>query len=505
MSILQVTNPMNLTTVFRRALEASGVINPGDAVVLGVSGGPDSMTLMHLAASTHHDLGIHPTVVHVHHGLRGPSADADQHHVCTMAKALDLPCVVCRVEAGQVAAEHGLSIEYAARRARYTALGDQASRLGAKAIITAHNADDQAETVLMHFLRGSGLAGLRGMQIVAPLSEAHTLRPLPGDLVILRPLLETPRSVVERYCATHHLDPRFDETNSDMAYFRNRVRHDILPMLERETPGLRDRLTRLASITSADYDLLHAALLDAWEGVKLDTTGHHVTVHLDRWRALPLALRRATLRHAVTLLDTPPEDLSFIHIENAVRLADRGSTGDRADLPGGLALIVSYDHLIIAAEDFEQSQPQRPYMDAGTSLTIDAPGLYPLPGSDWEVLVELVEDIDPPNWDWDPGLLDGWGAYTLLDADAAPLPLTLRTRQPGDRIRLEGVGTQKLSDYMINARIPADWRDRIPLLANDEHIIGICGRRVDERCHIRPTTESMWRLTYQKITEKAAL
>lgn len=488
---------MDLLVEFERTLQTLGVLQRGDKVVVGVSGGPDSLALLHLFVRASASLGVHPHVVHVNHQIRGEDANADARFVAEIAAGWGIPCHVVRMDVPALAAERRLSLEEAARQARYTALAQQATALGARVIAVGHNADDQAETVLMHLLRGAGLAGLRGMLLVTNLSEYHLLKPLEASLLLVRPLLNISRAAIEAYCAEWGLTPRFDRSNLDTTYFRNRLRHEVLPLLERINPNIRAMLLRTAAVLAADYEVLQAQAHAAWEQITRKADGAHICFDLEGWRALPLALQRATIRRATWQLRPHLRDVSYQHVEDAVRVAQRGETGAQATLPAGLILRVDYDALIIMPVGGLPPPPDWPLLAPGSVLDLNGLGEYPLPGSVW--CFSLREYDGPRNGPmWERLLADPWAAP--LAADALQGPLVLRTRRAGDRFRPSGVGgTQKVSTFMINEKIPALWRDRLPLLAAGEAIVWLCGWRVDERFVVRSETNRVWVARFERI------
>ena len=252
---------MNLLSQVRKTIEEHDLLVAGESVVVGVSGGPDSLCLLHLLRhlSRAYDLTLH--VAHLDHGIRGEESRVDAQFVADLARQWELPATVERADVPRLAEEEGLAIEEAARRARYRFLARVAGQVGASRIAVGHNADDQAETVLMHFLRGSGLAGLRGILPLSPLGELRLGQserdsPLAAELRLIRPLLEVPRSAIEAYCRDQELSPRFDRSNLDTTYYRNRLRHKLLPVLETYNPNVREVLRRTAQVMAADHELL---------------------------------------------------------------------------------------------------------------------------------------------------------------------------------------------------------------------------------------------------------
>lgn len=478
---------MDLVERVRRAIETHALLESGEKVVVGVSGGPDSLALLHSlkALSPAFSLTLH--VAHVHHGLRGDEADADADFVMALADEWGMPSSLRHADVLALVAERKLSVEEAARQARYTHLAGVAQAVGAGCIAVGHNADDQAETMLMHFLRGSGLAGLRGMRPRIPLSDYHLLNPIDVQLSLIRPLLSIPRAEIEAYCEANGLQPRFDRSNLDRTYFRNRLRQEVLPLLETLNPGVRDVLRRSAEVAAADYDVLAKQAERAWENCLLEDRGPEA-VHFDlvRWRELPLALQRATLRKAVWHLRNSLRDVTFVQVNDAVRVAAGGDTGSQATLPAGLSLRVGYEALVVCGEGYRPQSPDEPLLAPGQHLTLAVPGAVDLPGG-WRLSIGLYEGRrDGPQWE--ALLAERWAAP--LDAGTLGTRLTLRTRQPGDRFQPQGMdGHQKVAHFMVNAKIDGRLRDRVPLLVAGDAIVWLVGWRVDRRFVVGPATQ----------------
>ncbi len=490
---------MDLLSEVRNFIQQHGLLAPGDGVVVGVSGGPDSLCLLHLLVRLQEEYRLRLHVAHLHHGARGEEADADAAFVADLARQWGLPVSLAKEDVPAIARRHKLAFEEAARRVRYAFLAHVAGQVGAARIAVGHNADDQAETVLMHFLRGAGPAGLRGMRPATPIAEyrlleeisAYTL-PSPSP-VLIRPLLGIPRARIEQYCAEQGLSPRFDRSNLDTTYFRNRLRHELLPLLETYNPNIRRRLLHMAEVIAADYELLTRMRDWAWSEVVRREDGEAIVLDRAGWAAQPLSIQRALIREAAYRLRPWLRDVDFVHVEAAVCVAREGTTGNRATLPGGLCLTVGYDVLTIAAADYEPS-PEGPTLSPGTELPVALPGLTLLPDGKWALEASFLET-------WTTAMVEGnpdrWTAY--MDAEKLQEPLSLRTRRPGDRFRPQGMGghAPRLSDWMINARVPRAGRDSLPLLvAGDGEILWVCGWRVAETAVVQPATRQVIRFRF---------
>ncbi|HFQ92544.1 MAG TPA: tRNA lysidine(34) synthetase TilS, partial [Anaerolineae bacterium] len=262
---------------------------PSAKIIVGVSGGPDSLALLHLLRQL---CGTDWLVVaHVQHGLR-PSAPAEADFVRETAAAWNIPFVETQVDAAELARQAGMTVEEAGRHARYRFFAQTARQFGAEAVAVGHNADDQAETVLMNLLRGSGLAGLGGMR---PVGRA----PGAADLVLLRPLLHTSRADIEAYCAACQLQPRHDESNRDVSYFRNRIRHQLMPLLAAFNPQIKPHLGQLAQVVQADYDLLQQLFQEKQPDLLAGQGEGWLALRRSAWRKLPVSWQRLALRQAV--------------------------------------------------------------------------------------------------------------------------------------------------------------------------------------------------------------
>jgi tRNA(Ile)-lysidine synthase len=470
----------------RRAIQRHHLLVPGETVVVGVSGGPDSLCLLHVLRELSPELSLSLHVAHLNHRMRGEDADVDAAFVAALAASWGLPATLGTADVPALARAHKLAPEEAARRARYAFLARVAEQIGARTIAVAHNADDQTETVLMHWLRGSGLAGLRGMLPATQLEE----------MTLIRPLLDIPRAEIEAYCAAHELQPRFDRSNLDTTYYRNRLRHDLLPILETYNVNIRQVLRRSAAVVAADYDLLREQLEMAWKRVVRGESDQAVTFDLDDWRALPPSLQRSTLREAIHRLRRALRNIDFVHVENAVEILSGGQTGDQVTLPQGLMLTVGYDTFTVAGEDY-RALPDLPLLLGGEPLPIALPGRTRLPGTGWTLRAEILPHAQVP----DAALTAARGWRAHLDAAALGESPVLRIRRPGDRFCPLGMGGRgkRVNEFMINEKIPAAWRDHVPLLAGaGGQVAWVCGWRLDERARVTPVTQQVAWLHFER-------
>ncbi len=498
---------MALVARVRRTIERHRLVIPGETVVVGVSGGPDSLCLLHVLRRLVAEFSLSLHVAHLNHQMRGVEADADAAFVAELATDWGLPATIESADVPALARLYKLAPEEAARRARYDFLAQVAGQVGARAIAVGHNADDQTETVLMHWLRGSGLAGLRGMLPATPLGDLRLPAPRPAgasqgglagrqSLTLIRPLLDIPRADIEAYCTRYNLQPRFDRSNLDTTYFRNRLRHELIPYLETYNVNIREVLRRSASVMAADYELLRQRLEVTWGQVVRAESDQEVTFDLAAWRALPLALKRSTLREAIHHLRRALRNIDFVHVENAVEILTDGETGAQATLPQGLMLTIGYDSFTVADQDY-RALPDLPLLLSGGHLPVAIPGRTQLPGTDWLLWVEIL----PRSAVSDQALVAAQGWEVYLDSAAVGSASVLRPRHPGDRFCPLGMGgrSKRVNEFMINEKIPASWREHIPLLVNgEERIVWVCGWRPDERACVTDSTQQVVWLRFER-------
>ncbi|MCP4361863.1 MAG: tRNA lysidine(34) synthetase TilS [Chloroflexi bacterium] len=437
---------------------------PPTPLIVGFSGGADSLTLLHVLREL---LGPDRLVAaHLNHGLR-PEADIDMYFVAKTAASWHIPIVLQKIDVTALAVQQSWSIEEAGRKARYRFLSEVALEENCRFVAVGHHADDQAETVLLHLLRGSGLAGLRGMQPAAPL-------PGMSDVTLLRPLLSTTRADIEAYCTGHHLTPVKDESNKDTTFFRNRIRHELLPMLTQYDAQIKTHLQQLAAITAADYDVLEAGFATVWTSILAAEGDGWLKLARADWGKLPLSYRRLALRQALLAVRPSLTDIGFRPIELARRLIERNSAGEQMDLPGGLVLQVGYQEIVIAESEVNLPSPTVPQMLDETVLRLPIPGRLTL-ANGWELTAKIVEKDTAVVIQND----NPWQAFVdVKECDY----LLVRPRLPGERFQPLGMHgrSTKLKKVMVNRKMARGLRPLWPIVATEDHLVWLVGQQQDE-------------------------
>lgn len=454
---------------------------PDSRFIVGVSGGVDSLALLHLLARQQIIDPSRLIVAHLNHGLR-PQAYAEAAYVQSVASQWGLFYVVDYANIFGLAQNENWTVEEAARYARYRFFGLLAQEQNAAAILLAHHADDQAETVLLHLLRGTGPAGLRGMLPIAPFPLPHQDGPS-----LLRPLLTTPRTDLEQYCQQHQLTPIQDESNLDTQFQRNRIRHELLPLLESYNPQIRGRLRDLADIMGADEALLRQYQAEAYAQLVQPQT-EAVSFARQPWRELPLSLRRRLLRQGIESLLDGGRELSFHVLEQARHLVETGTVGQQMSLPGQLRLSLGYETARIAAAN-TPSPLSFPQLSGPDALLLPVPGQISL-ADGWIIQSELVTEINLGRIEQNP---NPWQAFVAIDEGE---PLWLRPRRPGERIQPLGLNgqSQTIKKVMNERQIPAPARGRWPILAADHYPLWIVGHIMDHRGRVQPHSRTVVRV-----------
>ena len=457
-----------------RCVRRHGVLEPGERALVAVSGGQDSSALLLIVSRLAAELGLQVTVAHFDHRLRSRSeARADEEAVRELAGSLGLPFVSGSGDTRARAARRRESTEEAARNLRFAFLAREAKRLSAGVVVLGHTRDDRVETVLLHLLRGSGLDGLIGLR-------PRSAWPLGRGPALARPLLEVTRAETGRYCREAGTQPREDPTNLLLEATRNRLRHEVLPALRAFNPRLDDALCRLGDAAAAAVADLDAAADDAWLALS-SAERRGVLFPRDAFQGLSPALRARLLRRAVRHLAGPGADVEAVHV---AALEDRlGKRRAAVALSGGLTVRVGRRDVLVTA-----GRPPQSRRIEDTPLAV--PGGTELPG--WTVVAEVVA---PP-----PALPRGRNRLeALLDADAVGEPLVVRSRRPGDRMRPLGLGGEKkLQDVLVDAKVPEEERDGVPLVCAPWGIAWVVGQRLDQRAALREGSGGALRLRFRR-------
>ena len=473
----------------RRAIRQYHMADRGDRIMCGVSGGADSVCLLHCLRILQEEAGFALFAVHVHHGIRGREADEDEAFVKALCETMQIPFISYHCDVPSYAKEHRLTEEEAGRTLRYLFFADAAEKIskeetenkGTVRVALAHHMDDAAETVLFQLSRGSGLAGLAGIR---PVSERDSL-------TLIRPLLAVRREEIEAFLAGQGVAYRTDGTNLTDEYARNRIRHHVMPYLEKEIhAGAVRHFAENALLAGEALDFIEEEARRRFSLYEEETEGPEgfggVFLPERAYRNESPFLFSYMIRHALSLTAPHQQNISRGHIEAVRALFEKGA-GRKIDLPGGITVTREYEGCRFrrrAGEapgeaDLPRYAPQP--LREGESVSF----------GDWLFTAEKDSEIRLPIPE---NTYTKWIDFAIITDD-----LCVRTRKKGDFITVRPDGAAKsLKKYMIDAKIPSRVRDEIPLIADGREIVWIAGERLSERYKITTETKAILKITMTK-------
>ncbi len=466
------------------ALKNDCQVGMDQPLVVGVSGGPDSLCLL----DGLHRLGIPLLAAHFDHGLREKSAE-DARQVAALVKEMGVPFHQARSEVRALAVTEGLSIEEAARKARYRFLFRTARANQAQAVAVAHTADDQVETVLMHLLRGAGLSGLKGMVSRLVIPEWDDQIPL------VRPLLGFWRAETVAWCAERDLPALIDPSNLDTVFLRNRLRHELIPTLQTYNPNIKEVLWRMANLLAGDWEIVEGLTDEACQQCQMEARGGRVTLNLAELQTLATGLQRAVLRRAIANTRTGLRDIEAGAMDRCLEWLKKPARGRWLELGGGLFLGVEWGRVILSETREIPPAEDWPQVPSGGEFSLAVPGEAAL-SNHW--VIRATPAFCGGNFPADNFFQASQGVGSLemavqLDGDKLTLPLTVRGFKPGERMAPLGMTghTLKLSDYFTNRKLSQRARHGWPLVVSGGEIAWVCGLRMSENFKVNEHTRKV--------------
>lgn len=436
----------------RAFIDSHLLLENGDHVLVAVSGGSDSIVLLDVLVRLKNDYLLKLEVVHVNHQFRGDESDADEAFVRALASNYGLPCHVLSVSVTDIIAEQSLNPQVASRLVRYDYFRQIGAKTGANKLAVAHHADDQAETVVMRWLRGGGVEGLAGMPIRRP----------EGKLELIRPIFQLTKSEIEAYCLIKGLAYRKDRSNESRKYFRNQIRLDVLPFLEQYNPGLRSAILRLSQEVSDDNEWMRKQVETAYKKVLVRSEPNEIEVNRAEFFGTDVALQRRMIKLIWSYLLREEAKWQSHWIEAAREVFLRQGPSKAFHLGGGLWIRRSYETVLFTTKPPKDLRENYEYV-----LTV--PGVMKIPEWGYSLQCELLAELEPKS-----NVL--WQA--VFDAVQIPGPLTIRNRRPGDRLNIQGLnGTKKVKDMFIDAKVAREKRDSIPIVLFHDTVLCIPGFR----------------------------
>ncbi|MFQ9516695.1 MAG: tRNA lysidine(34) synthetase TilS [Eubacterium sp.] len=438
------------------------ILEYGDSVILGVSGGADSICMLYVLHKLKDTLGLTLHVVHVNHHIRGQEAQRDADYVKDTCEKLGVEFVQIDVDIPKMAKKNGMSEEEAGRQARYQAFNDMASRVGAGKIAVAHNLNDNSETVLFHLFRGTGIKGLTGISFKRER--------------IVRPLLCCTRQEIENYLLSENIDFCTDSTNTDMEYSRNKIRLELLPYIKENINHKAEyNIVNAAENLGEISDFLDKEAKKAYDEYVEDNT------FLEKGFGLHPALQNQMVRMIIENQAGRLKDVTRTHILSVIALKDM-TVSKSISLPYNLIAIRTYKGIWVKKKNEKKNTPAKEEIliqdgkilkNENIEISLEAK----------EFNIQNIEELVYTKW---------------LDYDKIQ-GLVLRNRQKGDYIVIDDKGKRKkLKDYFINEKIPRDERDQILLLADGSHVVWIVGYRISSYYKVTESTSQIIKLIYKQ-------
>ena len=445
------------------------LINENDNILVGVSGGADSMTLLYILRDIQKALSYNLFAAHVNHGIRGEDADGDEQYVRRHCSKLNIPFFSTKLNMDEYAKKHKLSSEEAGREIRYKYFRKVLLEIGGGKIAVAHNKNDQAETVIMRFLRGTGLDGLKGMEYY--------------NKDIIRPLLDINREEIEKYCADKNLNPRVDKTNFEPIYGRNKIRLELIPYIQENfNRAIIDTLNRTSKLVQNDNDFLNIYVQEAFKRIKIEHKKDSLVLSNNQLLKLHPSIKSRVLRYSIEKILGHLKGIEEKHILSIINLSITKNTGKSIDISNNVTVRLSYDNLII-----ERQLNSKANLDFEVKLNkIGSTYIQPL---NKEIVIDVVEEKD---------IISNSRFIKLFDYDKIKGSLIVRNRKAGDTFTPLGMeGKKKIKDFFIDEKISRDERDKIPLIVDDKEILWIVGYRINNKYKVTKNTKKILIIKYQ--------
>ena len=470
----------NLLHTVEKTIATYGMLKSKDSVVVGVSGGPDSVALLHVLLLIAPRFSLKLGVAHLNHCLRGKDSDKDAQFVEVLAKKHDLPCFIHKKDVQEYRIKNRLSIEEAARRIRYTFFNNVANTMQYSKIAVGHHSDDNAELILMNLFRGSGTQGLSGIPPVR-------------DHKIIRPLIMSNRSELIDFLSQNKLEYISDASNTDTKYFRNRVRHDLIPLLKTAfNPKISETLNRLSSIIRSEEEWIDDVVHPFYENAVLDIQENTIILSVSMLNQYHPALQRRILRMTIEKIKGDLRRIRFIHISSAIDLLEKMSFYGEVDLPNRIRIQRDRDALFVFKEKRMLRDISEKHSHSETvTFEYQIEKLDSVYIREIEATIKFTEMPMEKVFDYRYA-----GQHTcFFDKDTLGFPMVIRNFRPGDAFKPLGAGgTQKLKKYFIDKKVPRGERIKCPILLSRGRIIWVVGHRIDESVKVMPSTRNVMKV-----------
>lgn len=454
----------------RSTIDKYNLLQEGDKIVLGLSGGPDSVCLLHIFKQLQDEYKISIYAAHLNHQIRGIEAQKDVMYISNLCDSLNVPFFVKSINVPQYCKDNGLSIEEGARKLRYEMFFEIKQKTNSNKIAVGHNLNDQAETILMRVMRGTGLQGLKGIE--------HK-----RDDVIIRPILDIDRSDIEKYCEDYNLNPRIDNTNLESIYTRNKIRLELIPyMRENFNNNLVETISRMASNLKMDSDYIEQEAFRIFKEIS-NLNDKSVKIKLHAYSNLHTSIKSRIIRNSIKYILGDTNFVEQKHIQDVFDLEKDNKIDKYLVLPRGLFVYRKKDFLLITNEEIVYEE-----MDFCYNLPKD--GVIKIKELGLCVETKLISierfrsmKVDKSSKGFDFNKFKGG--------------VVVRSRKPGDKIKLTA-GSKKIKDLFIDLKIPREERGRIPLIADEESVVCVGDYKSSEKYTIDSSTKEVLKVSFKK-------
>ena len=463
---------INIIKEFLRFIKDKDLLQNGDGVVIGLSGGPDSVCLINLLYSVQEELNLKLVACHINHMLRGEASDEDERYASELCRKLKIDFYSKRVDINEYSKKNKISSEAAGREVRYEYFNEIMKKLNFNKIATAHNANDQAETILMRIMRGTGLEGLSGI-------------PVKRDNIYIRPILFLKREEIEEYCQNINVNPRIDATNLERDYSRNKVRLDILPYMKNNFNfEIVDAIDRMGTLLEDDIKYISFKVDEVYNNLCIKEQ-NSIIIKAEAFKYQPTIINRI-IRKAVKEVSGDSYDFEMKNIQDIIALA-KLETSKKVDLPKGLYALNVYGDIII--KDREEA-----ISEFASELVIQRNNLNEYMTDFGRYIFEFKVVNIEDDIEYNQNSLIKYFDYSKISDN-----IVIRYRQNGDTIKPIGMnGNKKVKDVFIDMKIPKAERDFIPIVTFDQEIAWIVGIKMSEKFKIDKQTKDILRIRVKR-------
>lgn len=452
-----------------KTVRKNNLIEENEGIVVALSGGPDSVCLLHILHRMSKEMNLRIYAAHLNHKIRGLEAYMDSLYVMKLCEELQIPCFIRAIDVPQYCSDNKLGLEDGARKLRYEIFNEIKEKVSADKIAIGHNKNDQAETVLMRIMRGTGLQGLRGIEYKR-------------NGGIIRPILDISREDIEKYCEENNLSPRIDRTNLEAIYSRNKIRLKILPYMKEEfNENIITSIVRMSNSLKLDSDYIDSQVEKAYKEV-CRKYEDGVYIFVDLLTEEHQAIKNRLVIRAIRELIGDTNSIDKKHIEDVLGLAGKNKKGKKINLPRAIHAYRFNDYILISLKEINYEKLEYNYeIKPGDEVYIAELG---------KMFKSRVVDIADFN-------VENLGENVqYLDLGKIKGNITLRNRHQGDKIILRG-GTKKIKELFIGMKIPREERSFVPLIVNEGNIVSVCGYRISANYLVDENTEKILEFTLE--------